>query len=448
MTALTFDAVAVVVVALTIVAVGLALYRPHPREVGLAGGLWILALACGLAWAAPRLPGVLLDGVAIPRVATLGLVTVAVFSVMPQRHSSWGRTTLLLALMGSHLALVTAAGMLQASAAWLLSCGLTWAVLPAGPARRLALPYLALAAAAGGAGLVLDGDAGMALLLLAVVVRLGVFPFHSWVVASYTLAPTSVAVAITAPMAAVALVARAPLGLDGPLGTSVSLALAAAALLTAGLVMVQRELARAVGLLTVSVETVVVIGLLDADEIGHVGGLMMWNLTGLALVGLGLVTVALRSRVGALSLDAHSGLLAQAPVLASVFLLFGLAAVGAPGTADFASEDLVLHGAIAHHPALLLLFISAVSAQGYAVMHLFFRVFYGPPGPVRTPDALPREKVALVALAALLVAVGLAPQVVVEGWAGGVAPFGAEHEEASVAPDEIPLVDQEVTLPL
>lgn len=432
MNALSFDAVLSVVAVLLITATWLATYRPNPRQAGIAGGVLVLATGAFFAWARPHPAMLTVDDVSFPRVAICGLITIVVFAVMPKRHASAGRTVALTALTASNLALVLAPTPVVAAIAWLASSALTALVLPQGPARRLALPYLALAAGTGVAGLTLAGDAGMALLLLAVALRLGVFPFHSWVVAAYHLAPTTLAVAITAPMSAIALIARTPLGLDGSIGTTVTALLAGSALLTAGLAIVQRDLTRATGFLTVSVQTVVLVGLLDSDDIGHMGGLMMWNLTGFALVGLGLVVAALRSRVGTISLSTYGGLLGATPVFATLFLLFGMAAVGAPGTADFASEDLVLHGAIAHHPALLLAFIAAVSAQGYAVLHLFFRVFYGPTSTLVLSDALRREKVALIGIGALLIISGLAPQLIVDSWLEAPAASAAPTHHASL----------------
>ncbi len=404
--------------ALLLLAGWLAAYHPDPREAGVGAGALMFALGVAALGTYGELSvpgGVQLDAVSIPRLSLAGMCLAAVFLVMPRRHGSWPLTIALVALALSHVALACAPASLV-GVFWALSCSVTALAIPAGSARRVALPYLAFAAGVGLGGTVLGGDVGLALLVLAVAVRLGVFPFHSWVVASYHHAPTTIAVAVAAPMAAIVLVARTPMGFEGNLGLAITVFLAAAAIVTAALAIVQSELARAVGFVTVSVQTIVFLAVLDADHIGHLGGLMMWSVTGIALVGLGLVTAAIRSRVGDLDIDDYAGLLERAPVLGGLFLLFGLAAVGAPGTADFASEDLVLHGALAHHTGLLLLFISAVSVQGYAVLHLFYRVFFGPPRKMPVSDAMPREALALSMLGALLLGTGLAPQLLVNGW--------------------------------
>jgi NADH-quinone oxidoreductase subunit M len=377
------------------------------EAVGLAAAAATLAVGlAGLATPSAAATWLVIDGLSLARVLVTGLVLLAVFAVLPRRHGAPRLTAALIGLAAAGLALVVLPGGPARAAVWALYCALAAAALPSGGPRRLALPHLALAALSGAAGEIVGGGVGAGLVLLAVAVATGVPPFHTWIVGAYTLAPMTGAVAVAAPLGAVALIARGSFGGGAPLAA----ALIGAALITGGLVVVQRELARAVGLLTVSVQTLVVLALADSDAVGHLGGLLLWCATAVALVGLGLVASALRSRLGRVPVDRHAGLASATPTFATLFLLFGLAAVGMPGTAGFASEDLVLHGALAGRPALLIGFAAAVSVQAYAVLHLFFRVFFGPAAGVPVADATGRERAALLLLAALVIGGGLAPQ--------------------------------------
>lgn len=405
-----------VVGALLVLTGWLASGRRGPRSLGMALGIGTFAGGLILRFAASWPESTLvLDPISGPLVPLTGLWLAGVFTIMPRRHTDWGRSLGLMAMAYLHLSIAIAPESFYGPL-WLLACGATAWALPPGSARRVALPYLGLSAAAGFAGAWVGGATGDVLLLSAVGVRLGVFPFHSWVVNAYERAPLVLAVGLAAPMSALALLARHPLGLEGPLLGWMYALLPVAALFTAGLAIAQPRLTRGIGLFTVSVQSLVLLGMFEANSTGHLGGLLMWAASSVALLGLGLATAAVTSRLGELRLDRHHGLAAKLPTFAWLFLLFGLSAVGAPGTADFVSEDLVLHGELAEHPGVLMLYISAVSLQGYAVLHLFYRVFFGPERRDKVVDATPREGIALAVLAILLVVTGLVPQLLVDGW--------------------------------
>lgn len=431
MTALSIDLVLGVAGAIVVLSTVAATWRFCPRDVGLlVGTLLLLAGGTASLWVPlAQIPGLVLDGVSLPRLPLSGLFLLIGLAVVPARDCNASRVAALTTLVLSDLALTMVEPSLASGVLWALSCGATLAVLPAGPARRLAFPYLTLALAAGLGGLVLGGQGGLLLLVVAVAIRLGLFPFQTWVVTGMELTTPALLVTATAPMTAIALVARTPLTEDAVAAPYLVPLFTVGALLTGALSIIQERLTRAVGFLTISISGVVLVGVLDADEIGHLGGLIMWGITGLSLLGLGLVTAALQSRLGVVSIRELAGLGARVPTFGALFLLFGLAAVGAPGTADFASEDLVLHGSLAHHPAQLLLFVSTISVQGYAVLHVAFRAFFGPHTDLPVRDALPRERLALVGLALLLVVAGLAPQLMIMEWSGPAA-----EEVASVHP--------------
>ena len=72
---------------------------------------------------------------------------------------------------------------------------------------------------------------------------------------------------------------------------------------------------------------------------------------GLALGGIGIMTSALESRVGAVSFNGPGGRVVAFPVLAAAFALFGGAGVGLPGMAGFVADDLLLHNLWMESPA-------------------------------------------------------------------------------------------------
>ena len=257
------------------------------------------------------------------------------------------------------------------------------------------------------------GAAGGWLVALAVMIRKGLIPFHSWYPALFSGASLATALVVTMPQVATYTAARLLVGhADGVPHELV--VLANAALLTAAygaaLAVVQRDVRGLVGMLAMSQSAMVFAGLSGTVPTELCGALAVWVSSGLALTGIGLVAWALESRGGAISIETLQGRFADAPALAGFFLLFGLAALGFPGTLSFVADDLIISGSLDDHVHAGVLVILTTVFAAIAVMRGWFRVFGGPV----TVDAprhsiLPRERIAFTALLAILVGLGLWP---------------------------------------
>ena len=98
------------------------------------------------------------------------------------------------------------------------------------------------------------------------------------------------------------------------------------------------------------------------------------------------------------------------PLLAACFLLLGLASVGFPGTLGFVGQEALVHGVVSDFPHLGFAILIASMLNGIAVLRTYFVLFCGREEPGRLPQRLrPREQLAFVTLAALLVLVGMFP---------------------------------------
>jgi NADH-quinone oxidoreductase subunit M len=381
----------------------------------------------------PQLTGgslVHLDGltaILLPMVATVAL---AIVLVAPRRAVTVGGVTRLLAGAALTAALMTTSHPLALVILWVASLLPTWLSTRATPGGRPTARVYAIMMITGsvlfacGVGLMtMDppwaakagaaGTVGGWCVALAVMIRKGIVPFHSWYPAVFTAAPMSAALAATMPQVASYAAVRLLVGhADGVRAELVVLSQAAlvTAAYGAALAVVQRDVRGLVGTLALSQSAMVLAGLSGGLPMELCGALAVWVSSGLALTGIGLVAWALESRAGMLALDSSQGRFADAPALAAFFLLFGLASLGFPGTLSFVADDLIVAGSLGDQPHAGVLVIVATVFSGIAVVRGWFRIFGGP----ATPDAprhpiLRRERLPLTLLLAVLFGLGLWP---------------------------------------
>lgn len=131
----------------------------------------------------------------------------------------------------------------------------------------------------------------------------------------------------------------------------------------------------------------------------------------LSLGGFGLTLPALEARFGRLPLTDYRGLYEHSPRLAVCFLLTGLASVGLPGTLGFISTELLVDSAVEASPYVGIAVVTAAALNGIAVVRAYFLLFTGTRHLSTVSLGIgPRERIAVLALAALIFGGGLIPQ--------------------------------------
>jgi NADH-quinone oxidoreductase subunit M len=255
----------------------------------------------------------------------------------------------------------------------------------------------------------------LALLSVAVLLRSGLVPFHSWIPALCERVPPLVLLPVLlSQLGAYAFVRLLIEPFPGAMHATTP-SVADVALVTAVygafLGLAQNQLRRAVGCLVMSQSALVFVGL-ECDNVeGVAGGLVLWMTVGIAMTGFVLAVASIHSRVGPRRLDRLAGLAARAPFLAALFLVLGLANVWLPGTLGFVGEDLLVHGVLATFPGVGIAIVVASALNGFTVLRAFTFVFLGPTPPdlPAVGRLLPRERLVLVGIVALLAFGGLAP---------------------------------------
>ncbi len=259
-----------------------------------------------------------------------------------------------------------------------------------------------------------------ALLLASVAVRMGLFPFHSWVPLLMERGPIGVVTLLVGVHTGLFVVARVGLSLM-PGASAISMPWLTgfallASVLGAVLALVQTDLARTLGFIATSQTGMVLVGLASLEPSSLHGALLQSVGIGIALTGALLVVRAVEARTGSRDVRHLGGLVVLAPRAAAFFFLFAAATAGFPGSLGFVGEDLLVGGVLHAHPAVASSLLLATALNGFTLFRAFCRGFLGRPagrprtaGPLPVEDFVSREKWAAAGLITVLVLGGLIP---------------------------------------
>lgn len=259
------------------------------------------------------------------------------------------------------------------------------------------------------------------LLLLGFGVKVPVFPLHTWL-------PV---MAMEGPPAVTALLVGLKLGAYGLIRFAVPLAPDAARelhWLLAGLgsfavlygavaALAQTNLRRMLAYAGLSHVGLVVLGIASLDLQGLQGAVFQLLNFSLAAGGAFLLVAFLHHRTGSTDILSLGGAARTLPLLASFFLLFGLATMGMPGTSGFPAELLILLSAFHTHTGAGLAALFAMVLGAAYFLGQYRRAFFGPVHNAvvaEARDLRPRELLVATVLAFLVLGIGLYPAPLLE----------------------------------
>jgi NADH-quinone oxidoreductase subunit M len=260
--------------------------------------------------------------------------------------------------------------------------------------------------------------------LLAFAIKLGLWPFHTWVPATYSAAPTAALILIAALMS--------KFGTYGLIRFNLTLfpqaaqwaapaigILAAIGILYAGWTAFgQQDMRRVVAYSSVSHMNFIALGIFALNAIGLNGALFQMVSHALTTAALFLLIAVLYERREQRELNAFGGLWSVMPGYTRLMLIVLLAAIGLPGLSGFIGEYMLMQGALSS-PELGGWFAAAATiglifAAAY-MLRMFRIVFMGnlrSPGDTQLPDLNRREWLTIGLLALPLIALGLYPNLI------------------------------------
>src|SRR5438132_7089082 len=253
---------------------------------------------------------------------------------------------------------------------------------------------------------------------LAFAIKTPLFPFHSWLPDAYMAAPTPMLVTFAGVMGKAGaygfLRITVPL-FPEPVGwwdwRWVIPVLAVTAIIWGALMAIaQRDMKLLVAYSSVSHMGFIVLGIFAYNIQGQQGAILQMVNHGIIIPALFLFVAWIADRTGTRDHSALAGLAPRMPIMAGVFMIVVLAALGLPGLNSFVGEFMTLLGAWERAPVL-----AAVGAIGLVLapvymLRMFQGAMYGEPAGPRSSGDIQAGQLALITpLVLLMFAIGLYP---------------------------------------
>jgi len=258
---------------------------------------------------------------------------------------------------------------------------------------------------------------------LAFLVKIPTFPFHSWMPEAYAEAPAPVTTMLSSVLSKTALYAflRIALPILPTAAQRLAPVLAVLALISilygAFVALAQRDGKLVIGYSSMSHLGLVLLGIVALSYTGLQGAVLQMFNHGIYAAGLFLLFGLVEERVGTRDLEAMGGLEARGPILAGLFMIAILTALGLPGLQGFAGELTLLTGIYVTHSVWAWIAIVSVILSAAYFIRLFQKVAHGTPrAPAGSPGVRPEISgghIALIApLMVAMVLFGLYPNAI------------------------------------
>jgi NADH-quinone oxidoreductase subunit M len=187
----------------------------------------------------------------------------------------------------------------------------------------------------------------------------------------------------------------------------------------------------------------VTIGLFTFNRQGIEGAIMVMLAHGLVSAALFLCVGVIYDRLHTREIDRYGGLANNMPQYSLFFMLFTMASVGLPGTANFVGEFLALVGAYDANSWVAAVATTGIILGAAYMLYLYRRVVFGTsdkPDAAAMPDLSAREWLILAPIAAATLWMGIYPESFMAPMRADVTHLLAQIERAH------PVGDARVTL--
>ena len=294
----------------------------------------------------------------------------------------------------------------------------------------------------------------------AFAIKVGLFPFHSWVPDAYSQAPVPVAVLIAGVMAKTGAYGFVRFNLGLFPAASASLTPLLSILAVIGILyfaleaLVAQDFMRLVAYISISHMSVIVLGTFALNAQGVEGAILQMVNHGIVIAALFLIAGYIERRTASRRLADFGGLATKLPWLATAFLIVSLSVLGLPGLNSFAGEFLAFLGAFNANVVFGVLGTLVVIPAAWYMLRFFQGVTEGPPKALVEAAAAPGEGTGatgsrlrdlrwgelavLLPLIALIITLGIVP---------GALTVRIEPSVLHLLPSSLPHILQSVPVP-
>ena len=263
----------------------------------------------------------------------------------------------------------------------------------------------------------------------AFLVKAPVFPLHGWMPDAYRAAPLPVLVVFSAVVSKIGVYGFLRIVLPVLPDAAVHfqdlmLAFAVVSILYGSVIaFAQDDVRLIVGYSSIAQLGFILLGIFALDDRGAQGAVMQMVNHGLVAAGLFFAIAALARRAGGSeSLARIGGVAFRAPAFAALLLILAFANLAMPGTANFVGELLILFGAFEDKFAWALVATAGVVLASVYMIRFFIRAMHNRTTPaVESREICPLELGVIGPLVAIVIALGVYPQVLLEGSERAVA---------------------------
>jgi NADH-quinone oxidoreductase subunit M len=252
---------------------------------------------------------------------------------------------------------------------------------------------------------------------LAFLIKVPLFPFHTWLPDAHVEAPTAGSVILAAVLLKMGIYGMMrfamplfPQSLE--LLTPILLGLSITGIVYGAMVaMVQTDIKKLVAYSSVSHLGFVMVGLLALNSLGTTGGLFQMLSHGLSTGALFLVVGCLYERKHTRIIADLGGLAKELPWLAAIFFIVLLTSIGLPGTSGFIGEFMILAGLFERYPLLAVICTSGVVLGAVYMLNAYQKLMFGKlkTGEKKSQDLNLREKIIFIPLVIMMVWMGIKP---------------------------------------